>query len=75
MREIVAAMINGKTITNAPSSIADAIKDDLPVQFLERQHMEFMSACDLGAQWDNLAKGRTLFWMDENGKPYKEPPK
>ena len=67
--EIVAANINNKTITNDPITIREAINLDLSIQFLTRMHMEFMASCDLGIRWENLAKSRTLFIIDQDGRP------
>lgn len=67
--EIVAALINNKTITNSSVTIKEALELDLEIEFLSRQHMRFMAACDLGIRWEALAKSRTLFLFDQDGKP------
>jgi len=64
-QEIIGARIlypNGKDlITTDKKDIADAIESDYDFQFLTRQHMQIMAAADLGRNWENLAKSRTIF--------------
>jgi len=71
MQEIVGAVINGTTVTNDPSEIAKAIENNRCNRLLDRRSMQFMSACDLGRNWDNLANSPTLFRIDDNGDPVK----
>ena len=73
MKQIVGVMI-GTKITNNRDHIATALEMDLPVQFLDRLHMEFMSKMDLGAQWGDMASGPTLFLMDDDGQVYPAQP-
>ena len=70
MMEIVGAKI-GNTITNNRQIIIDAVDSNKKVQFLDRRHMEIMSACDLGENWDKMAKGETLFKIDDAGNAVK----
>ena len=65
--EIVGAKI-GSRITNRPKEIIAALKADTPVEFLSRDRMEFMAACDLGPQWAAMAESPTLFKFVD-GKP------
>lgn len=67
MREIVGAMI-GTTITNNVKAIILAV-EHVPkkVKFLDKEHMKFMSACDLGINWDNMANSPVLFVIEDNG--------
>jgi len=69
MQEIVGAVINGSTVTNDVVQIAKAIKNDRCNKLLDRKSMQFMSACDLGRNWDILASSPTLFIIDDNGNP------
>lgn len=67
MREIVAAKI-GNTITNRASDIRQAVESNrTDIQFLDRRHMQFMAACDLGNRWNQLASGPTFFCVDDDG--------
>ena len=66
MQEIVAAKI-GTVITNVPAHIVAALEMNQDVEFLCRQHMQFMAAFDLGQRWNNLARSRTLFVLDDDG--------
>lgn len=68
MREIVAAQI-GTMITNNPGTIAAALEKDAPIRFLDRLHMQIMASFDLGARWEKLASGPTLFLIGEDGQP------
>lgn len=69
--EIVGAQI-GTLLTTDPKRIAYAIEEGKITDWLDRPRMEFMSACDLGKNWDDLAKAPTLFLLDENNKIIKE---
>lgn len=69
MKEIVGAKI-GNRITNNPKIIVEAVSMDIPIQWLDRKHMEFMEVCDLGERWTKMAKGSTLFCMDSNNKVF-----
>lgn len=73
-REIVGAMINGSTITNSLSDIIAASKAGKLNQVYDRRQMQFMAACDLGRNWENMANGPTLFYQDEKGKCFREKP-
>ena len=73
MKEIVGARI-GNIITNNFQAIRDAAKAGIDMQFYDRLHMQFMSSCDLGINWDRMANGPTLFLIDKNGKPHKSDP-
>jgi len=61
--EIVAARI-GDIITIDRAAIAIALQEKRPAQWLSRDDMALMAACDLGAKWDELAKAPTLFNME-----------
>jgi|APSaa5957512622_1039677.scaffolds.fasta_scaffold13498_9 hypothetical protein len=70
MREIVGAKI-GSIITNIPSKIFDAVEKGRIRKFLSKKEMQFMSNCDLGKKWDDMAKSPVLFVIDdENEKVY-----
>ena len=69
MREIVGARINRGTITNNLPKIIDAAKTGHLVDVYDRKQMQFMSDCDLGRNWDAMAKGPTLFLIGDDGKP------
>lgn len=66
MKEIVGARI-GNTITNNKTKIRDAVANGTITHFLDRKHMQFMAACDLGRNWDLMASGPTLFCIDDKG--------
>jgi len=66
MKEIVAARI-GTIITTNRKSILAAIEADTVSEFIERERMQFMAACDLGQKWITLANAPTLFVIDDNG--------
>lgn len=68
IKEIVAAEINGSIITNNFVDIVEAAKQNRVCQYLDRKHMQFMDACDLGSNWENLAKSKTLFYVVD-GQP------
>jgi hypothetical protein len=70
MKEIVGAMI-GTIITNDRQSIKVAVEAGTVREFLDRQRMKFMSACDSGVQWDRMANGPTLFCIDADGNPQR----
>ncbi len=70
MKEIVGARI-GNIITNNRQTIIDAVNLNQKVQFLDRRHMELMSACDLGKNWDEMARSKTLFRIDDEGNAVK----
>lgn len=70
MKEIVGAKIND-TITNDRQIISAAVKADWAVLWLNRKEMQFMAVFDLGERWETLAKGPTLFLLDEKGKPHE----
>jgi len=70
LTEIVGAIINGNAVTNNREAILKAIDNNNTIGWLSREHMKFMSACDLGQNWDNMAKGPTLFKIDEDNRPY-----
>lgn len=65
MREIVAAKI-GTTITNDITRVIVAIQDKKISELYDRAQMEFMASCDLGENWNQLARGKTLFLIDSN---------
>jgi hypothetical protein len=69
MREIVGANINGGTITNRLENIVAAAKAGRLGEVYDRKRVQFMSDCDLGRNWDAMAKGPTLFLIDDAGKP------
>lgn len=69
MKEIVGAIINGGTVTNSVAAIRVACERGTVDRFLDRRHMEFMAACDLGQNWRIMAEGPTLFCVDDNGQP------
>lgn len=72
MKEIVAVML-GTIITNDRKIISKAIQENQDIRLLDRKHMEFMAACDLGSRWTHLAESDTLFYVDEDGTYH--PPK
>lgn len=68
IREIV-AIRSGSRITNNISEIISACHSSEPFDLLDRTHMKFMAALDLGERWEKLASGKTLFLLDtETGK-------
>ena len=67
MREIVGAKI-GDRITNKPQTIIDAINDKKPIEYLDRDSMRFMADLDLGKNWELMASGPTLFYLDDDDK-------
>ena len=71
MKEIVGAMV-GTIITNDRRIIYEAVKQGTVKQFLDRKHMQFMAAMDLGQSWEEMANGPTLFCVDDDGNP--QPP-
>lgn len=73
MRQIVAVMIDD-TITNKNEHVAMAMQalakgHGKNIQLLNRLHMQFMAAADLGERWTALAKGPTFFGLDKKGRP------
>ena len=70
MVEVVGAVINGGTVTNDRAAIYQAVHDGRVNKWLDRRHMQFMAACDLGPNWQKLADSPTLFKLDDNGKPF-----
>lgn len=66
MRKIVGANING-TITNSAKAIVVAVEHNIPIEFLDQQHMKLMSACDLGRNWDKMAESPVLFVINDDG--------
>jgi len=68
MKEIVGAKI-GTLITNNRRTISEAVERNAVTEFLDRKHMQFMAAMDLGRNWELMASGPTLFCIDDNGKP------
>lgn len=64
---IVGARI-GSLITNNIEVIKDALMKNKRIRWLDRCSMEVMSACDLGYNWDCMAKGKILFKVDEYGE-------
>jgi len=66
MKEIVGAMI-GTVITNNPRDIAAAVEAGTVTEFLDRQRMRLMAACDLGPNWTRMSEGPTFFCIDDNG--------
>lgn len=68
IREIIAAKINGSTITNNLRYIIEASKNGRLNQLYDRQIISMMAACDFGKNWENLSKSKTLFYMLD-GKP------
>ena len=75
MKEIVAVMI-GTTITNRIRDINEAFSKGEEIRMIERRHMEFMAALDLGRKWQELAEAPTLWFSDDEGfiYPATEPP-
>ncbi|MCK5385787.1 MAG: hypothetical protein KAJ39_01290 [Gammaproteobacteria bacterium] len=71
MIEIVGAIINNNVVTNSLRDIVIASKEGRIVEPLTRERMKFMSACDLGKNWDNMANGDTLFYQDNEGQFHK----
>ena len=69
MKEIVGAIINYNIVTNSLIEIVKAAKQGSHIKPLDRLHMKFMSGCDLGRNWDDMANGGTLFWINDDGKP------
>lgn len=67
--EIVGAVISGNIFTNDPVKIRGAAISGTITRFLPRDEMLFMSSFDLGMNWDNMARGKTLFILDNQGKP------
>ena len=68
MKEIVAAKI-GNLVTNIPGQIAEAVEANARVEWLDRRHMQLMASMDLGERWTTLAKGKTLFCINDAGEP------
>ena len=66
MKEIVGAML-GTKITNNPRLIAAAVEAGVVTEFIDRQRMRFMAACDLGQRWKRMADGPTFFCIDDEG--------
>ena len=64
MREIVGAMI-GTQITNIPKLIFEAVEKGTVKKFVSKREMAFMSSCDLGKNWDDMAKSPVLFVIDD----------
>ena len=62
--EIVGAQI-GTMITNRMLDIVSAIKLGKDIILLTRREMQFMSACDLGVSWKEMAETKTLFKFNE----------
>jgi len=73
MKEIVGAQIE-YTVTNMPRLIAEAVSNNRRIRFLSRAEMQFMASCDLGKQWEDMASGPTLFFLDDNGNPVSVEP-
>jgi len=69
MKEIVGAKI-GIIITNNRKTIADAFERGAVTEWLDRKRMQFMADMDLGRNWELMANGPTLFYLDDEGKPH-----
>ncbi len=63
MEEIVAIQV-GDLISNDIKTLLPLIKH-APFRLLSRWEMQIMSSC--GVQWDNLATGKTLFVLQDDG--------
>ena len=66
MREIVGAKI-GTRITNSLTAIKQASQDGTLSDLLDRKRMQFMAGMDLGRNWEIMAAGPTLFFIDDDG--------
>ena len=66
MREIVGAKI-GDRITNNPQTIIDAINDKKPIEYLDRESMKLLADLDLSKNWELMASGPPLFFIDDDG--------
>lgn len=64
--EIVAFIIDGKTITTDFVAVATALRRNKTVGYVSKLHARFMGICDLGPQWNLLAEAPVLFKMVEN---------
>lgn len=73
MREIVAAKINGRTITNNMRDIITAAKNNTLNSVFDRDQMRFMAACDLGKNWQDLSEGKALFYMVDDKPQFNKP--
>ena len=68
-QEVVAARINNK-ITNDMGYIAYAIGDGHKVGMVTRFEAKFMAACDLGGNWDKLAKAPVICYYDNKEQKF-----
>ena len=66
MKEIVGAKI-GTLITNDRSVIAKASHAGDTFELLDRKRMQLMAGMDLGRNWEMMATGPTLFFIDDDG--------
>ena len=73
IREIVAAKINGSTITNNIQDIITAAKNNTLNEVFEREQIIFMASFDLGKNWKDLSEGKTLFYMVDGKPQYNNP--
>jgi len=69
MKEIVGAKI-GSIITNNRETIKYHFNQGTSMEWLDRHRMELMVNMDLGINWVSMAKGPTLFCLDDEGKPH-----
>jgi hypothetical protein len=62
--DIPAILFNG-IITNNKETIKYVIINNLPCRPLNRAILKFMAACDLGENWEKLAKSSTVLkWIE-----------
>lgn len=60
MNDIVAGLIEGRTLTNSVHDLRIAAESGRNIEWQTRQKMQFMASCDLGGKWAELARGKTL---------------
>ena len=73
IEEIVAAQINGNSITNNLADIVAAAKTNNINQLLNRDMVNLMDSFDLGVNWSNLAKSKTLLWVVDGVPTFSNP--
>lgn len=68
MKEIVGARIGFSIITTDPGTIQGNL--DSVTLWIDRELSQRMAGFGIGAHWKDMARSRTLFFVDDSGKLY-----
>lgn len=69
MKEIVAGLIDGRTLTTDARVLSEAYRVGRSVRWHSRAEMQLVAACDLDSKWNRLANAPTLFCLNDDGLP------